>query len=270
MQNDFSTVSVVIPMYNSGDSIKDVLKGIENQTMKERVSQVVIVNDGSTDNSRLEVEEYLKKTVLNIKLINVPNRGVSSARNIGVKNTQSSQWIAFCDSDDIWLPNKMEKLFDIIESHPDVDCIGGGCSDKPLRIGLRIINQLYKANVKDICIKNFPQPSTVIIKKDIFNIVGGFDEKQHYAEDGNFFLRVAAKYNLYYLPEKLIIYGYGKRGYGEKGLSANLKGMYEGNVKNLKDILSLGYIPYSFYLQMRIFYWIKYVRRILLTYMHKS
>lgn len=263
--NELKMVSVVIPMYNSEDSIIDVLKGVVNQTEARRVSQIVVVNDGSTDNSERIVEEFKRTSPLYVSLLNVPNSGVSSARNIGVLNSETSYWIAFCDSDDIWLPNKLERLFEILDSHSDIDCIGSAFSDKPLRVGAKIIKTLHKASVKDILLTNFPQPSTVLIKKTVFDMVGGFDEKQRYAEDGNFFLRVAANYNLYYLPEKLIIYGYGKRGFGEKGLSANLKGMYEGNVKNLRDIHSLGYISYSFYYQMRFFYWLKYIRRLILT-----
>lgn len=263
--NESKLVSVVIPMYNSEDSIKDVLKGIENQTNSSRISQVVVVNDGSTDNSKLKVEEYIKHTSLNVKLINTTNGGVSLARNIGVRNIQSSQWIAFCDSDDIWLPNKIERMFEILDMHPEIDCIGGAYSNKTLLIGFRKIDYLYKANVKDICLTSFPQPSTVIMKKKVFDEIGGFDETQRYAEDGNFFLRVAANYNLYYIPEKLIEFGYGKRAFGEKGLSANLIGMYKGNVKNLREMRSLGYISTFFYWQMRCFYFAKYIRRILLT-----
>lgn len=258
-------VSVVIPLYNSKDSIADVLKGVESQTAANKIKEVVVVNDGSSDGSERVVEQYSKYSPLTIILISKTNGGVSSARNRGVKEAGSAEWIAFCDADDIWLPKKLERQFDCIRDHPNIDCIGCAFSERPLRIGRKIVNDLYKGSVRDICITNFPQPSTVLMKKSIFDEMGYFDENQRYAEDGNFFLRVAANYNLFYLPEQLIEYGYGKRGFGVKGLSSNLKGMYHGNVKNLKEMKSLGYISSTFYYQMRIYHFAKYIRRIMLS-----
>lgn len=257
-------ISVIIPLYNSQESIKDVLKGIESQTRKDAIQEVIVVNDGSTDDSCKVVEEYSKDSSLNITLINKENGGVAAARNRGVHDAKT-EWIAFCDSDDIWLPYKLERLFECIDERIEIDCIGSAYSDSPLRIGSKVITTLHKGCVRDILISNFPQPSTVLMKKSVFDEIGGFDPKQRYAEDGNFFLRVAAKYNLYYLPEQLIIYGFGKRGFGVKGLSANLKGMYEGNVKNLKEIHGYNYISNFFYYQMRVFFWLKYIRRIVLS-----
>lgn len=258
-------ISVIIPLYNSSGSIFNVLKGIESQTKKEYIQEVVVVNDGSTDDSGNVVSEYAKTSTLNIKLINKENGGVASARNRGVKETGEIEWIAFCDSDDVWMPIKLERLFDCINIHPSIDCIGSAFSKAPLRVGRKIITELHKGTVKEILISNFPQPSTAMIKKNVFDAIGGFDEKQRYAEDGNFFLKVAAKYNLYYLPEQLIVYGYGKRAFGMGGLSSNLKAMYVGNVKNIKEMRNLGYISFSFYILMRLYHLLKYYRRIIIT-----
>lgn len=262
-------ISVVIPLYNSKDSICDVLKGIELQTRRDHILSVVVVNDGSTDGSENAVLEYCNNTSLNIQLINKTNGGVAAARNRGVKESLNAEWIAFCDSDDVWMPHKIERLLEIIEEHPDIDCIGSAYSASPLRIGTRTVNTLYRGTVKDILISNFPQPSTVLMKKDVFEKIGGFDENQHYAEDGNFFLRVAAYYNLYYLPEQLVIYGYGKRAFGVEGLSSNLKEMYNGNVKNMKETYQLGLISFAFYTNMRLYHWLKYMRRIIITKLTK-
>ena len=258
-------VSVVIPLYNSKDSIVDVLKGIESQTRKDCIKDVVVVNDGSSDGSEIVVEEYQKISSLNIVLINKQNGGVAAARNRGVLEAGTVEWIAFCDSDDVWMPHKLERLFECLDSYPETDCIGSAYSEQPLRIGSKIISTLHKGTVKDILISNFPQPSTVIMKKTVFDEIGGFDERQRYAEDGNFFLKVAANYNLYYLPEQLIVYGYGKRAFGVGGLSSNLKGMYDGNVKNMKEMYSMKYISWRFYITMRLYHWAKYCRRIIIT-----
>lgn len=264
------SIAVVIPMYNSEATIVDVLDGIQNQTFVRNVRQVILVDDGSKDKSTVIVKQYASHSSMPIILVEKENGGVASARNRGMSEVKDAEWVAFCDSDDVWLPNKLERLFECIDENNDIDCIGSAFSERPLRIGFNVIDKLHRGTVKEICISNFPQPSTVMMKKRIYDEMGGFDENQRYAEDGNFFLRVAANYNLYYLPEKLIIYGYGKRGFGEKGLSANLKGMYDGNVKNMKDIRALGYISYPFYCQMRLYYWIKYIRRIILTNLTKK
>lgn len=257
-------VSVIIPLYNSQDSIVDVLKGIESQSIKNVIQEVIVVNDGSKDDSGKVVEEYAKNSTLIINHINKENGGVAAARNRGVQEAKT-EWIAFCDSDDIWMPHKLEHLFECINEHPEIDCIGSAYSDSPLRIGSKVITTLHKGSVKDILISNFPQPSTVLMKKSVFDEIGGFDPKQRYAEDGNFFLRVAAQYNLYYLPEQLIVYGYGKRAFGVGGLSSNLKAMYEGNVKNMKEMYALCYISYGFYCLMRTYHWLKYCRRVIIT-----
>jgi hypothetical protein len=86
-----------------------------------------------------------------------------------------------------------------------------------------------------------------------------------YAEEGNYFFKICVNYNYYHLPIELVNYGSGKTGFGISGLSANLKKMYEGNVKNINDIKKDAIISNEFYAFLRLFYWIKYIRRILIT-----
>jgi len=261
-----NNVSIVIPMYNASDTIESVLSSIEKQTAKSNIVQVVIVDDGSQDDSTEKVNNYSQNSTLPIELIHKKNGGVSSARNIGMgKVKYFVDWIAFCDSDDLWLPEKLEKQLEVLNNNSEIDCLGTQYSERKLKLGTKSINSLYKASVKDILICNFPQPSTVIMKKKIFDEMGGFDENQRFAEDGNYFLHVAAYYNLYYLPELLIHYGFGKRGFGISGLSANLKGMHLGNIKNLKDMHNDGFISNTEYLLFRILYALKYCRRVVLS-----
>ena len=259
-------VAIIIPVYNAEKTIAEVLKSIENQTRKEIIRQVIVVNDGSTDKSLDIINDIKLTSSLQIEVYSKKNGGVSSARNYGVHKVEDNvKWIAFCDSDDQWYPNKLERQLEVIRLNPFIDCLGGAFIKKKLRIGFKTIDELHHGSVKEICISNFPQPSTVIMKKCIFDEIGGFDETQKYAEDGNFFLKVAAKYNLYYLPELLINFGMGKRGFGQSGLSSNLKGMYQGNVKNLKELRDTHLISSLFYNEMRIYHWLKYCRRIVIT-----
>lgn len=263
-------VAIIIPVYNSEKTIAEVLKSLDAQTRKEMIRQVIVVDDGSTDKSLEMINDIKGKLSLPIEVYPKKNGGVSSARNYGLHKVEDDvQWIAFCDSDDQWYPNKIERQLEVIRLNPHIDCLGGAFINRKLRIGFKIIDELHHGSVKDICISNFPQPSTVIMKKSIFDEMGGFDETQKYAEDGNFFLKVAAKYNLYYLPELLINFGMGKRGFGQSGLSSNLKGMYEGNVKNLKELKDAHLISSLFYYEMRIYHWLKYCRRIVITKLRK-
>src|SRR5699024_5431075 len=96
--------------------------------------------------------------------------------------------------------------------------------------------KLYKATLSDLCIKMFPQTSTVIFKRSIYETIGGYDESQSHAEDGNYFMKICTKFNYYYLPKQVVIYDSGKPGFGGSGLSGNLKKMYEGNIKNIKEL----------------------------------
>lgn len=254
-------------MYNAELTIVDALESLRLQSKFEFIKEIIVINDGSIDKSHDVVTEYARQyEEMPITLIDTVNRGVSSARNTGEMHSKTD-WIAFLDADDVWFPNKLERQCEVIaKSGCGIDVLGTAWDNKCLRIGTKVVKELHRGTVREICIKNFPQPSTVLMKKSVFDDIGGFDKKQHYAEDGNFFLKAAAKFGLYYLPEQLIEYGHGKRGFGDSGLSGNLKAMQLGMVKNLKEMRSLGYISKQFYYLMRVFYVLKYWRRIILTY----
>lgn len=262
-------ISVVIPMYNSRETIIKSLNSIKCQTALDKIVEIIVVNDGSTDDSFEVVKKYKElNPYLPIVIIDKPNGGVSTARNEGMRIAKGD-WIALLDSDDEWLPNKTQYQCDIISNNSEIDFLGGPFNNQILKILMRKIDYLYKAKVSDICIKNFPQPSTVIFRKKIYEEIGGFDEKQRYAEDGNYFIKICYKYNFYYDPKLLIIYDGGKRGFGERGLSSNLKKMYEGNLKNIKELRDLDIISNVFYNILKIYYLLKYIRRIVIVNIKK-
>ncbi len=258
-------ISVVIPMYNSRKTIISTLDSIKNQTRIDDILEIIVINDGSTDDSLGLVRNYSEKNLnLPIKIYNQKNSGVSSARNKGMKNARGN-WIAFLDSDDEWISSKIERQIDIIQKHPKIDFLGGDFDNSGLRILWKEIKGLYKANITDLCLKNFPSPCTAIFKRSIYDEIGGFDESQHYAEDGNYFMKICIKYNFYHMPEKLAFNTIGKLSFGSSGLSSNLKEMYKGNVKNIKWLKEENVISYKFYYFLRVFYYIKYIRRIMIS-----
>ena len=258
-----NNISVVIPMYNSQNTIEKTIKSILNQSRYDLIREIIVVDDGSKDNS-VAVVEKLQGLSNKIILVRKANGGAASARNYGMRYAKG-KWIAFCDSDDEWMEDKLKIQNEIIEKNPQIDFLGGRWMDRNPRLFFKEIDKLYHATLADICITFFPQPSTVVMRKQIYSEIGGFRDDQRYAEEGDYFFRICEKYQYWYTPEQLILFGNGKAGFGVSGLSANLKGMYKGNVENIQRLIQRRSISYPFYLFLRIFYWIKYIRRIVIS-----
>ncbi len=259
------SVSVIIPMFNSQDTIIDALESVKKQTALNRIIQILVIDDGSSDNSSEVVKEYQKENnSLPIELFEQCNQGVAVSRNVGLEHAKG-EWVAFLDSDDEWNENKIARQLEIVESHPEIDFLGAGYDNTPLIILGRKIDSLYKANVKDLALKYFPCTPSILMRTSIYHEIGGFNEKWRYAEDGEYYTRICMKYNYYYLPESLVSIGHGKRTFGEKGLSGNLKAMYKGNVNIIKRLKSENAISGSFFMFLRVFYFLKYCRRIMIT-----
>jgi len=110
------SVSVIVPAYNGAEWIAETLDSILKQTV--RPAEVIVVNDGSTDGTSAAVRSFGNS----VTLIETPNQGVCRARNLGAK-TASSNWLAFCDQDDIWLPDKLEKQLRIAQQSPEIRCV---------------------------------------------------------------------------------------------------------------------------------------------------
>ena len=108
-------ISVVIPMYNSKDTIFDSIDSIINQSRYDLIREIIVVDDGSTDGSSQFVSEHYAENK-KIKVIRKKNGGVSSARNAGIQSALS-EWIAFLDSDDIWDKKKLFKQLCFMEEN---------------------------------------------------------------------------------------------------------------------------------------------------------
>ena len=159
-------ISVIIPMYNSKDTIKSAIESVLNQTYKEPI-EIIVVNDGSKDGCEKIVEKMIinNQTNRTIKLINKPNGGVSSARNRGIKEA-NGEYIAFLDSDDMWHPQKLELVLEAL------------IDDSIKFLGHRYtlennFNQTFKfkETVKisffKLLLKNIAQTSCILKKKNI-------------------------------------------------------------------------------------------------------
>lgn len=261
-------ISVIIPMYNSESTIEKALNSVKNQTAIDFIKEIIVVNDGSTDNSLEIVKKYCDRNkYLNIKIINKVNGGVSSARNVGL-SIASGEYIALLDSDDEWLIDKIEIQMKIMSENKNIKLSATTLNNQKIkRFFLKKFDYITYIKPIDLVFKNYFQPSTVIFLSSSLERVGYFPEDQRYAEEGNFFMRFSNEFDCILINESYLNFGSGKSGFGESGLSANLREMQKGELKNIKFAKNQGYISYLIYMLAFIFSNIKYVRRIILTNM---
>lgn len=259
-------ISVVIPMYNAEDTIKSCIQSVIDQTIDCYV-EILVVNDGSKDQSASIVEEMIKTPYANreIKLISKINGGVSSARNAGLK-AATQDWIALLDSDDIWTPQKLEVQMKTVKENQNILFLGTNFNNFkyfPLLVGGK---NLYKLSSKKIIFKWWPYPSTMFFSRRLITEYGViFNEKMRRGEDGLFLLEVLKHTGIYVLNQSTVFAGNGKRTFGDSGLSANLPKMFEGEIQILKTALKdkqVGLFSYFFF-----YLWLsaKYLRRQLIV-----
>ena len=207
------TISVVIPTYNSSSYISRTLDSVLSQ--KSLPYEIVIVDDGSSDNTIEVIEEYKKsnKDVLeNIKVFQQKNMGAGAARNRAVKEA-TGEWIAFLDSDDIWMSGKMEAVKSSMEANPDANIIAHeeyAVDEKNMES--RRLCSLHKGydESKDLFIQlyegNLFSTSCMVIKKEIIERAGGFDETLRSAQDYDLWIRCGMYGKLFYIPHPYEIY----------------------------------------------------------------
>lgn len=158
------SISVVIPMYNASKTIERALNSIKDQTLKCNY-QIIVVNDGSKDNSQEIVEKYIADNPqLNIVLINQLNGGVSKARNTGLKHA-SGNFIALLDSDDYWLKNKIDiqvKYFSL-----GYDFVCALRNNDIISFPYKIENNIADISLRKLLFKVVGQTSTALFKRNI-------------------------------------------------------------------------------------------------------
>lgn len=262
-------INVVIPMYNSEDTIACSLDSVLKQTYRGNI-KLLIINDGSTDNSEYVVNKYIFKELpknIKIELINKKNGGVSSARNRGIMESQG-EWIALLDSDDIWLPEKLEKQMNEIKKNPNIKFIGTNRNNESYPFFGKEKLRTFTLTAKELLFKWHPHNSTALIKSSLLkgNL---FDETRSHAEDGDMLLKWVCKHSLYVLNESLVLTGGDKRSFGESGLSADIKKMHRGEMLALKGALKRKQINCFEYLFFYAYLSLKYLRRIFIVRLAK-
>lgn len=252
-------------MYNSEKSIERALNSVFNQSYKNY--EIIAVNDGSTDHS-LELLEKVKNEnpQINIQIIDKKNGGVSSARNAGIKNS-SGEYISFLDSDDEWLPEKLERQIGILNENPHIDFLGTNRDNEKIGPIFKKYTTLTKISFYTLLFKMHPHASTVVFKKkSIIDDIGYFDDSRRYMEDAEYWFRICKYKNCYFLPERLVITGGGAKAYyGQSGLSSNLWEMEKAELENFLRIYKIGYINLFLFTICFAFSILKYIRRLVIV-----
>ena len=194
--------SVVIPLYNKEISITNTVNSVLQQSHKD--FELIIVNDGSTDNSLSVVEAICDNR---IKIVNKPNGGVSSARNTGIEHAQCD-WIAFLDGDDLWQPQFLEEIESMVHDFPLADIISTNYSGGHVGQGIAYDTRGYVTDYYGTVLKYgaIIWSSAVCVKKSCFAKTGGFRTYLCYGEDLEMWSRLINSYKLAYSPKVLSHY----------------------------------------------------------------
>ncbi len=198
-------VSVIIPTYNREKLIIDAIDSILNQTFQD--FEILIIDDASTDNTEKVIKDLGNEKIRYYKLDR--NGGQCIARNYGIKIAKGN-YIAFLDSDDRWLPEKLEKQIACFnKGEKELGCVYAYAYEKDVIEDTTFLpNDIYfRGNIHDKFLEGFcpPTPSIFMVKKEALLKVNGFDEKLITFVDLDLWLRISKKYQFDYLDEPLII-----------------------------------------------------------------
>lgn len=227
-----TTISVIIPTYNRAHTLVRALDSVLAQT--RTADEIIVIDDGSTDDTPRLMERDYKS----VKYFYRENRGVSAARNTGIRKA-TGDWIAFLDSDDEWLPEKLQLQLQRLAQNKKCRIIHN--EEIWIRNGVRV-NQMNKHRKFGGMIFNYClplcviSPSAVMIHRSIFDRVGVFDESLPACEDYDLWLRICAFYPVEYIEEPLIL----KHGGHDDQLSRQFWGMDRFRIQALEKILDSG------------------------------
>jgi glycosyltransferase involved in cell wall biosynthesis len=184
-----SLVSVIMPVYNAERFIAQAINSVKAQAYSNL--ELIVIDDGSTDNS-----PEIARAMGDVVVYQQPqNLGVATARNRGLEVARG-ELIAFLDADDLWVNHKLELQVLALQAHPDL--IGVGC----------YLQRFQDDPATGLILETFlPQLGTVLLKREVFTRVGGFDQNLILGEDFDWFLRLRDNQEAFALiPQVLLKY----------------------------------------------------------------
>lgn len=258
------TISVILPTYNRANYIKDAIESVLNQTYRN--IELLIIDDGSTDNTQAVIEHYLKDN--RIRYIKQKNSGAAAARNKGLELSKG-KYVAFLDSDDIWEKDKLEIQIEVMNTLPDVAIVFSDFSAKRqdgliekshIRTYFMVLDT-YKLSYGDVfshrnTLKNGEKvywgdiyktmifgniilTSTTLFRQEVFNSAGVFDINYKTLEDYDLFLKLTKGFTAAFIDKPIICYRYSEKQlsgdlfFGK--LCTNLIDIFNKNIASIKD-----------------------------------
>jgi glycosyltransferase involved in cell wall biosynthesis len=225
-------VSIIIPTHNRKAFVLEAVGSVLAQTYED--FELIVVDDGSADGTG----EALKRYEESLHYLYQANQGVSAARNNGLSLAQG-EFIAFLDSDDLWLPKKLAIQIAFMDQHPEAQIcytdelwVRRGVRTNPKKRHAKYSGEIYP-HCLPLCIIS---PSSALMQRALFAQVGTFDPGLPVCEDYDLWLRVAARFPVFFIPQRLII----KRGGHPDQLSRQEWGNDRYRVMALVKILELG------------------------------
>lgn len=201
--------SVVVPLFNKEDSIGYTLNSVLQQSFNEY--EIIIIDDGSTDSSENKVHEFLQLNP-GIRYIKKQNEGVSSARNEGIKLAKY-EFLAFLDADDIWEPSYLAEQNKLISDFPDASMWGMNYDLVSEEITQKLYTGLpknYQGYVADYFslkrISDLFCSSSVVVRKNAFDVAGMFDTRIKYSEDLDMWYRIILNFPVVFDARILVHY----------------------------------------------------------------
>jgi len=194
--------SVIIPLYNKESYIENTLKSVLNQSFTD--FEIIIIEDCSTDNSKNKVESFVSEKIKIIQHKN--NKGLSASRNTGIENSNSI-YLAFLDADDTWHINYLQKIFELIQKFPTAHLFATNYVEVYLNdIAVSPSSNLKKIEIDGIITDFFESslcqniycPSSLCVKKEVFEKIGGYNTMINYGEDVDFNIRANSQFQLAY------------------------------------------------------------------------
>jgi len=227
-----SLISVIIPTYNRSDFLKEAIESVLKQTYQP--FELIVVDDGSTDDTAGVLSRYAGK----ISALSVNHGGPSAARNHGIQAARGD-YIAFLDSDDLWLPGKLAAQMHFFHNNPEARI----CQTEEIwmrnsvRVNPRQKHKKYSGWIFDQCLPLcVVSPSAVMMHRSVLTRVGLFDETFPACEDYDLWLRIAPLYPIYLVDKPFII----KRGGHHDQQSKKIPSLDLYRIRALCKILNSG------------------------------
>ena len=232
-QSTTPLVSVVIPVFNRQEMLRQAVASVLSQSFSDL--ELIVVDDGSRDDIAAALSTYADT----LTLLYQENKGVSAARNLGVARSRG-KYVAFLDSDDLWLPQKLSRQTAFFESHPEVNVcqteeiwIKNGRRRNPGKRHRKPSGMIFLPSL-ELCLVS---PSAVMFRKSFFLETGGFDESLPACEDYDLWLRISSRHPIHLIDEALVI----KRG-GHTDQLSSAPGLDKFRIQSLRKIINFNHL----------------------------